>query len=414
MSVSMDIDLASITDRRDLRTGTPVWAISGPVRIATHQLSSPTQADVVIVGAGITGALLAEAATARGLNVLVIDRRLPFHGSTAASTALLQFELDTPLVRLAAEIGFEKAQRAWWRSFRAIDNLATLVRQLGLRCAFRRRRSLYLTGNTLGPAGLAEEGKLRRAIGLPSAFLATADLRSLAGIDREGALLSDGAADVNPVLLTRALLRRAMARGARVYSPVELAAVHPSHRRVQMVTSDGIELQAKALVFATGYELARGVPLDGHRITSTWAFATKPQAPALWSKGELIWEAADPYLYLRTTSDGRVLVGGEDEDIEDEATRDALLPAKILALQEKTKRILPWLDVSADCAWAGTFGESNNGLPSIGAVPGMPGCYAVLGYGGNGLTFGVVAAQIIAQRLCGTRDADEELFGFGR
>ena len=179
-----------------------------------------------------------------------------------------------------------------------------------------------------------------------------------------------------------------------------------------MVTSDSIELEAKALVFATGYELAQGVPSHGHRIASTWAFSTRPQREALWGEGELIWEAADPYLYIRTTADGRVVVGGEDEDIEDEAARDALLPAKLLALQRKTKQLLPWLDVSADCAWAGTFGESANGLPSIGSVPGLANCYAVLGYGGNGLTFGVVAAQIIAERLSGRRDPDDGLFAF--
>jgi glycine/D-amino acid oxidase-like deaminating enzyme len=64
--------------------------------------------------------------------------------------------------------------------------------------------------------------------------------------------------------------------------------------------------------------------------------------------------------------------------------------------------------------WAGTFGESENGLPSIGAVPDMPNCYAVLGYGGNGITFGAIAAQIIANRLCGKPDPDEPLFAFGR
>jgi glycine/D-amino acid oxidase-like deaminating enzyme len=300
----------------------------------------------------------------------------------------------------------------WLRSFQAVDDLATLVRNLRIRCQFRSRRALYLAGNTLGPTELADEGLQRRAIGLPSAFLGHATLRSLAGIDREAALLSDGAADVNPVLLTRGLLRRAIARGARVYSPAQLSGVVPSPRKVEMVTSDNIELEAKALVFATGYELAEGVPSHGHRIVSTWAFSTRPQPKVLWSKGELIWEAADPYLYIRTTVDGRVVVGGEDEDIEDATARDALLPAKLLALQQKTKHLLPWLDVSADCAWAGTFGESDSGLPSIGSVPGMPNCYAVLGYGGNGITFGVVAAQIIAGRLCGCRDRDERLFAF--
>ena len=60
--------------------------------------------------------------------------------------------------------------------------------------------------------------------------------------------------------------------------------------------------------------------------------------------------------------------------------------------------LLPRIDVSADYAWAGTFGESETGLPSIGPMPGMPNCHAVLGYGGNGLTFGMVAAQLIATR----------------
>jgi glycine/D-amino acid oxidase-like deaminating enzyme len=108
------------------------------------------------------------------------------------------------------------------------------------------------------------------------------------------------------------------------------------------------------------------------------------------------------------------VVGGEDEDIEDERARDALLPRKIAALQQKTKKLMPWVDASVDSAWAGTFGESDNGLPSMGPVPGMPNCYAVLAYGGNGLTFGVIAAQIIAGQLCGRPDPDADLFAFER
>src|SRR4029453_8679844 len=97
--------------------------------------------------------------------------------------------------------------------------------------------------------------------------------------------------------------------------------------------------------------------------TSTWAFAPPPQPRAIWGSAELIWEASNPYLYIRTTSDGRVVVGGEDEDIDGEAARDALLPTKIEALQKKTKALLPWIDATADFAWAGPFGESEKALP---------------------------------------------------
>jgi glycine/D-amino acid oxidase-like deaminating enzyme len=404
----------SITEQRDLRTGTPVWAAYRQMPVAVGQLIAPLKVDVVIVGAGITGALVAEATTARGLSTVLIDRRPPGHGSTAASTALLQFEIDTPLIRLADEIGFEKAARIWQRSFRAVSDLGHTVRSLQIACDFAERRALYLAGNTLGLAEMEAEGRHRRRAGLPSVFLTRGDLTSMTRMSREAALLSEGAAEVNPVQLTEGLLSRALSRGGRLFAPVQLAEVVPSSGKVAMMTADGVEMEAKAVVFATGYELADGVPMKGHRRTSTWAFATPPQPQAIWSSGELIWEASEPYLYIRTTADGRVVVGGEDEDVTEEAKRDALLPSKVAALQDKTKALLPWLDATADFAWAGTFGESENGLPSIGPVPDMPNCYAVLGYGGNGITFGVIAAQLIAQRLCGRPDPDERLFAFDR
>jgi len=402
----------SLTETRDLRTGHPVWRAYASASVRSKPLSSPGKFDVAIVGAGITGALLALATASKGLTTVVLDRRSPGQGSTAASTALLQWEIDTPLVRLADKVGFERASRAWRRSFRAVSDLVRLVGQNKLSCALASRRALYLSGNVLSAGDLAEEGRQRQKIGLPSAYLSGSQLRARSSIDREAALLSDGVADVNPVRLTDGLLHQAIILGCRVHAPTQLAEVVSSGNRVEMVTADGVELEARALVFATGYELADGVPANGHRRTSTYAFATRCQPQHLWKGRELIWEAAKPYLYIRTSADGRAIVGGEDEDFSDEARRDALLPGKITALQAKTRRLFPQLDVTADYSWAGTFGESDNGLPSIGAVPGRANCYAVLGYGGNGFTFGVIAAQILAARLCGQKDPDEDLFAF--
>jgi glycine/D-amino acid oxidase-like deaminating enzyme len=403
----------SATEVRDLHTGTPLWLSRDRPSIPATPLRASLKTDLVIVGAGITGALLAFRAFQRGIPAVVIDRRPPGLGSTAASTALLQFEIDTPLIRLAEQIGFERASRAWLRCLRATSELAGLVRALRIPCDFTPRRALYLSGSKLNASEMASEEHWRRTIGLPSKLLSANELFQLVGIEREAALLSDGVADVDPVRLTAGLLQRASQGSVQIFSPVNLAEVVASSRGVSMVTGDGVELEAKTLVFATGYELAKGVPSAGHKRTSTWAFATPPQATT-WGQCELIWEAAEPYLYLRCTADGRVVVGGEDEPFSDEAARDALIPSKLAALQQKTRRLMPWLDVTADYAWAGTFGESDDGLPSIGSVPDMPNCHAVLGYGGNGFTFGMIAAQIIDACLVGTADPDAEIFAFGR
>src|SRR2546423_3279072 len=141
----------SMTEVRDLRTGVPVWASGGHSPFAGAPLLSPAQADVVIVGSGITGALMALAASQKGLSTVVIDRRPPAQGSTAASTALLQFEID--------RMGMERASRAWLRCFYAVDDLARLIRRLRIACDFRQRRVLYLAGETLGAVEMAEEGR---------------------------------------------------------------------------------------------------------------------------------------------------------------------------------------------------------------------------------------------------------------
>jgi glycine/D-amino acid oxidase-like deaminating enzyme len=77
-------------------------------------------------------------------------------------------------------------------------------------------------------------------------------------------------------------------------------------------------IEAKAAVLATGYTMP-GIDMPKlHRATSSWAMATVPQAPGtLWRDEALIWEDSHPYLYMRTTTDGRIVVGGEDDETVD-------------------------------------------------------------------------------------------------
>ncbi|TIW76837.1 MAG: FAD-binding oxidoreductase, partial [Mesorhizobium sp.] len=106
------------------------------------------------------------------------------------------------------------------------------------------------------------------------------------------------------------------------------------------------------------------VPKIRHRIISTWAIATRPQPEKIWPLAALIWEASDPYLYLRATADGRVICGGEDEEFTDEERRDALIAEKRDRLEEKLGKIFPRLDTAAEFAWTGSFGATDTGLPT--------------------------------------------------
>jgi glycine/D-amino acid oxidase-like deaminating enzyme len=272
--------------------------------------------------------------------------------------------------------------------------------------------TVYLPGNVLGLRGLGVEAEERARIGLRSRLIDRRTLRELTTIEGPGAILSSGAGELDPVALVGGLWRSALARGALLYAPVDVVDVQPGRSSVTLTTREGCELRAQYAVFATGYEPLGLVKAKKHKVISTWAMATAPQPDRVWPSRCLIWEAADPYLYLRTTGEGRIIVGGEDEEFSDEEQRDALIPTKIKAIRRKLKALLPHVRTRPEFSWAACFGASDTGLPAIGRVPGAPRSFAVLGYGGNGITFSTVAAQLIQRAVIGLEDPDEDLFAF--
>lgn len=391
-----------------------MWFAYRAPAVPAERLARDVKADVLVVGMGIGGAMVAEALTAKGRSVAMIDRRGPLKGSTAATTALVQFEIDQPLTRLAPMIGKDNAARAWRRSRLSVANLRGRIAETGIDCRLGDRQSLYLAGDVLGPADLRAEAEARQAAGIAAVYLPRKPLRERFGIARDGALLSYGNLALDPRRLTAGLLLKAAERGARLYSPVEATGFETGSKGVIVATKGGPVIDARHVVLATGYELADIVPAKAHRIVSTWAIATRPQPRKLWPGEALVWEASDPYLYMRATADRRVVCGGEDEDFSDEARRDDLIPRKAAAIARKLSRLFPDLDTEPEFAWAGAFGTTTTGLPYIGALPRRPRIHAVMGYGGNGITYAQIASELVATALDGREDADADLFGFAR
>jgi len=402
------------TVARDLRTGRSPWMSRPLAAIPTLELTRDVKADVVVLGAGISGAMVADALTDAGLDVVILDRRGPLLGSTPASTALLQYEIDTPLTMLAERIGRDRAERIWRRSKLALGALRERAVHLGISADLADRDTLYLAGDLLDREALALEADARRRAGFEVSLLTGPEVRERYGIAGRPAILGHGNLAADPRRLAAGFLRAALGRGARLYAPVTAAQVEATAGGVSVETEEGPVVRATTLVFATGYELPKKVPRKGHRVVSTFCLATHPQPRAFSADLPFVWEASEPYLYLRSDQDGRIICGGEDEDFSDEDTRDALLPTKIKTIQAKLATLLPGIDTEADYAWCGSFGASETGTPSIGPVPRLPGCYAVLGYGGNGITFSMMAAQILRGQIAGTGDPDADLFGFRR
>ncbi|HSS13380.1 MAG TPA: FAD-binding oxidoreductase [Rhizomicrobium sp.] len=139
--------------KKHLRTGHSVWSASAHVHPRRHGLKHDIKADIAIIGAGISGSFMAHALSRISSDVVVLDRREPGLGSTHASTAMLQYEIDTPLTELADKRGHDTARRAWLRSWRATQDMIRLITRENIACGLGERSALYLAGNAMGARG---------------------------------------------------------------------------------------------------------------------------------------------------------------------------------------------------------------------------------------------------------------------
>lgn len=403
-----------LNKRRDLRSDRPLWAATPRISVTASSAPRHRDYDVIIMGTGISGALAAEALSrVRGRRILMVDRRDPVRGSTLASTAMIQHEIDTPLKDLSRLIGADHAARAWRRSAASVTRLAELVEELKLDCGFERRSTLYLAGNEYGLRALREEADLRRSAGLDAEYIDRAELGERFGIDRTAAIVSHCSASANPGQLTAGLLSVAAGRGVEIVAPLAIADLVETRDGVVVSTADGRLLTAADVVACTGYEYLSMMESPEHQVISTWAIASEPATPRPpWLKDFLVWEASDPYLYFRSTPDGRIIAGGEDE-ADPLAHKDpAKAERKFARIAAKLKE-LTGIDVGSPAyGWSAPFGTTTTGLPIIDRAPGHEHTHAVMGFGGNGITFSTIAAELIAGRLAGETDADEELFRY--
>jgi glycine/D-amino acid oxidase-like deaminating enzyme len=165
-------------------------------------------------------------------------------------------------------------------------------------------------------------------------------------------------------------------------------------------------------------EAERFLPRRVGVLWSTYALITEPiprDSFSGWPADRcVIWDSGNPYLYLRTTGDDRAIIGGYDDRFRGHAHRDRQVRAKARSLQRRFRSFFPAIPCEVATAWSGTFETTADTLPYIGQCRGVPHTWFALGFGGNGTTFAVIAAEIIRDALLGRDDPDAPLFGFER
>ena len=400
----------------DLKSGYPYWAVKNGLMQAFPPLEDDLRCDVLVVGGGITGALAADELARHGHEVAVVEQRDIGWGSSAASTGLLQYEIDTHMVDLAKRYGEADAVLAYRACAEAIPALGALAR--GLRDGgYGRAESLYFASRRRDVRDLRAEFELRAKHGFDVEWFGADALGERYRIDAPAAILSRLGAHVDPYRTTYRLLGRLQRSGAGVFDRTAIAHVQTTARGIVATTAQGAVVRAGHVVFAAGYANQRWLDENVARNRSSYAFITDPIDPALLGDlgRTMVWESARPYLYLRPTGDHRLLVGGEDDAVDIPARRDARVEKKARILLERVAKMFPHLPLQPAFSWAGTFAETDDGLPFFGAHPKHgPRVLFAMAYGGNGITYSMAGAGLLRALVERRRHPLAELFSFRR
>ena len=398
-----------------LSSGYPLSLIKNGLLFSYPKLERDIKTDVLVLGGGISGALVAHYLIREGIDCTLIDARTIGLGSTCASTSLLQYEIDTPLHQLIEMVGEKNAVRSYKLGTSAITKLAKLAAIAGVK-DFEMKKSFYYAAYKKDLPFLKKEFEIRKKYGFNVAWLEEDQVFKQFGFSSPGGILSDVAATTDAYVLTHRLLQYNVSKGLKVYDRTQVVSIKHDWRNVHLKTQEKFIITAKKLVYATGYEVVDFISKPIVKLTSTYAIASEAfNFPVKLGKNDtVIWNTAQPYLYLRLTNDNRIIIGGRDEEFFSHFKRDKLIPAKTKQLQNDFKKIFPSIPFKTEFSWAGIFGSTKDGLPYIGAYKRLPNSFFALGFGGNGITFSQVAGEIVASLIKGKKNKDAEIFSFER
>jgi glycine/D-amino acid oxidase-like deaminating enzyme len=264
---------------------------------------------------------------------------------------------------------------------------------------------------------LQRELRQRHRAGIRGRWLPSTRLRALTGIEAAGAILTPGNAQVDPYRACLGLARAARASGSELFVRSRAQRIRASRTGVEIELNDG---RVHAAHVATGYATAEFKPLAGRfRMLNTYVMATprlsNPVREEMGLGDLMLWDTERPYHYARWTADRRLLYGGEDRLYRSDGQDPRVLRERVDALSADLGVLYPALHrVRAEYAWEGRFASTPDGLPYIGTHRRYPRHLFALGYGGNGMTFGFLAAQVLARAIQSRPSPDDSLFAFNR
>lgn len=365
----------------------------------------PAQAEVVIIGGGITGLSTAIKLQLSGRSCVVVEAQEIGFGTTGGTTAHLNTILDTPYYQIKNDFGQDNAKNVCRLTKEAIALAQSYVEQYSIDCGFTKKSAFLYSQDKEQSKELDKIVISAMDAGVHIEYSTTTPIP----IPFDGAAIADDQAQMDPAKYLFGIARQFEKAGGSIIQNCRVREVTTENGQTIVNTSKG-KIAANFVVYAT--HIPPGINILHFRCTPYRSYVMAVTLKSGTYPDALIYDLYSPYHYFRTQeTNGKkyLIVGGEDH----KSGHSQNTQYSFIKLESYIRK---YFDVeSVDFQWSSQFFESVDGLPYIGHLPGNPdNIFVATGFRGNGITYGIASSIILSDLILKGNSQYKDLFNPNR
>jgi glycine/D-amino acid oxidase-like deaminating enzyme len=369
-----------------------------PPAPATPPLLGALQADVTVIGGGITGLSAALHLAESGARVVLLEAEEPGWGASGRNGGQVNPGLKLDPDEVERDFGRELGGRMNAFAGAAPQLVFDLIKRHGIRCDARRNGTLRAAVRAKHAAQVRVTAEQFARRGAPVELLEGSSVERATGTRRYAlAMLDRRGGHLNPLSYVRGLTRAALGAGASVFGGSRALRMRRNGAHWQVDTALGSVSASQVVLATNGYtdnlwpNLRRTiVPLFG----AIAATATLPAAVAreVMPSRAALFESGAITVYYRVDTDQRLLIGGRGPQ------REISAPSALPHLLAYARTLWPVLsETQWTHAWGGRLAMTRDHYPHIHEP--AKGVAICLGYNGRGIAMGTAMGAQLARRL---------------